>query len=171
MSRPDYEPELSLKREQYLELLELLSPLPTRTLVRTDYYYDSPDRWFRSRQIALCVRESGGRLTGIVRRPGPTGQGCRVTDFPVTALPPALLLHGRPAWLVGSLQTRRTIFALTDAILIQLDENRWLGTRNYALKINCPRHSLPTVRGVLLLLQRLLALSALPEEKTLEDPA
>lgn len=159
MNGQEYEMKLRMQKEQYEALLRLFSQFPSKTEIQNNYYYDTYGQHYRKQNITLRVREKNGRFKGTVKRHLPTGYGSREEDFDVDSVPPSMLFEGIPVSLKGSLQTKRTTVVLSEFMLLMLDENVYLHTRDYELELECPQNFLPQASGVILLLQKLLRLN------------
>ena len=158
MNGQEYELKLRIQRDHYEALLRMFAQLPSKTVVQNNYYYDTAEQYYRRRNITLRVREKNGRLKGTVKRHLPGGYGSREEDFFVDSVPSMMLFEGTPVSLRGCLQTKRTLIALSDSIVMMLDENVYLHARDYELELEYRPEDAQRAGGMLLLLQRLLRL-------------
>lgn len=145
MVQQEHELKYLLTQEEYEQLLKLLEAFPSETALQKNYYYDTYHLDLRKRNITMRVREKDGCLQGTIKRHLKNHTSTE-EHFPVGSLPQMLLYEGETVYLAGKLQTERTTYHLSDALLLMLDCNTYLDLCDYELELECPEHYLPQAK-------------------------
>lgn len=144
-----------LTPDEHRLLLRCLS-LPTfaaqERLLQVNYYYDMPDGSLNRRGVTVRIRQAGDRLQGTVKRHR-YADGVMHSleeDFPVTRLPVRLSCGGQLLVLRGQLVTERRRVRLDRGVELMLDENFYLGRRDFELELEFtePKRARSWMRGL-----------------------
>lgn len=140
-----------LTKTEYEELYATL-PYEQRTVIQTNYYFDTKDRKLQQLKCALRIREKNNQYTLTLKEPH--AKGALETS---ETIDPAI----KQAWLnnslvraphiferlalknielehlhyFGSLQTKRTLFYVNNIISIALDHSFYHGQEDYEIEV------------------------------------
>lgn len=105
----------------------------TTAVTQKNYYYDTKDFELNHQGITCRIREKDGDFLATIKDHQP--HGCSIeTSRPAKDADDASFFEGMGLSLQGELITYRNSFKTETGLLMELDENRYLGTVDYELE-------------------------------------
>lgn len=131
----EYEKKLLLTRQEFDCLLDN-APKNHQIAIQTNYYFDTADLYYRSRNTTLRIREKNGKYTATIKQHHKE-QREKSTEISKQAYSAYDVTPFQIKNLVyqGKLITERRSWEPTEGVKVCLDINTYLMTQDYELEI------------------------------------
>lgn len=135
----EFEMKYMLSKRQFRLLREFVKNFykyQFKCSLQTNFYYDTPDWHYNQSNTTIRIREKNGKLCGTIKYHAEDEYGSNKENlFCVKTVPTLLKYEDNLLSMKGKLVTNRMSVLIAPTITLCLDENFYLGTRDYELEI------------------------------------
>lgn len=135
MVEDEFEKKTLITFEQYKKIAVFFEGAETENKLQINYYYDTADEVFRSRNTTCRIRQKENALEGTVKTHFDDEEYSKERSFKIKNLPYSMTVDGLEVYLKGQLVTVRTEYVISEAMVLILDKNFYLGEVDYELEL------------------------------------
>lgn len=131
----EYEKKIPISYAEYSDILNL-NRGSSKTVVQTNYYYDTDDYMMNNQGVTCRIREINGRFVAAIK-----DHICKDSEFsventrPVSSADDDSFFENLGIKLQGHLVTERTKICSNMGITAVIDKNTYLDTTDYELEV------------------------------------
>lgn len=151
----EFEKKILVNKEIYDNFYRCFAARGTSRM-HVNYYYDTPNCYFRNRHITCRVRQKEHELVGELKRHAMRGNAEKNLEetFSIKELPLSFEAENQKVFLQGNLVTERTEISICKGIELMLDKNTYLGLTDYEIEIEFCEDKENMAEGIMLFLEK-----------------